>query len=217
MRRQCGCWAKKCTIFILAVSQFLQRKTSSAAWSLDTGCLIGSPLVTHCASDASMSTLQSMHVTICCCTSTSKYAMQKVNPYPKRHDPNLLQKHIPLSPWSPCTLLHSRAYAPHSSFCCTHIQVVAVHSSISPCIYMFAIWSNVAPIGHLLYTTWLSLHIATLPGFRSTLLHYRDVAMYLSRSGRVLHVRNFARLLRSHHGRKRTIATNGRPKSTGKH
>ena len=64
-------------------------------------------------------------------TRAPQYMLLQVNPLPKRHyklDPTWLQKHIPLSPWSPCTLLHSQAFAPHSSLCCTHIKVVAVHS-----------------------------------------------------------------------------------------
>ena len=52
-----------------------------------------------------------------------------------------------LSPWLPCILRHYRTFAPHSSSCCIHIQVAAVHSSLSLRIYLFAIWSTVAPIG----------------------------------------------------------------------
>ena len=111
--------------------------------------------------------------------------------------------------------------APHLYFCymfdCCSTRAFAIH------------YQGFAP--HC-YTTGLSLHIATLPGVRSTLLHYRVFAPHTNFCI-TQHVRVFARflaqhscdtcsfgliyytfkaLLRSNHGRKGNIATDGRPK-----
>ena len=69
-----------------------------------------------------------------------------------------------LSPWLPYTLRHYRNFALHSSSCCIHIQVAAVHSSLSLRIYLFCYMVDCC----------FNRAFATRPGFRSTfesLLH----------------------------------------------
>ena len=103
-----------------------------------------------------------------------------------------------LSPWLPYTLRHYRNFALHSSSCCIHIQVAAVHSSLSLRIYLFAIWSIVVSIGRLLHVRVFAPHSSLC--YTRLSLCYTQV--FATHSNLLLRIHSFA-----------TLATSATPKS----